>query len=158
MSVQQRLAADLVAAGDQTKLLLIISVNLGNGNSADIEVHTDSEPQKLAEQFCLTHGLGRELTQPIAQTIIDQTNARWRDLEQHYLAEDFRAQAKPKPAAAPRAAQTPRPESAPASAPQQQGARTARGTGGRKAKGPSVFDRLHQNAILRNDNLKQKRE
>lgn len=155
-AVQQRLAADLQAAGDTSKLLLIISVNLGNGNSADIEVHTDSEPQKLAETFCQAHDLGRELTQPIAQTIIDQTNARWRDLEQHYLAEDFRAQTKP---VAARAAQTPRPESAPAGEPQQQnpGARTARGTG-RKAKGKSVFNRLHDEASLRKDHLKQKRE
>lgn len=51
------------------KELLIMTIEIGDGNRDTIRVFEDDDPYDLATEFCQTHGLNPQIIEPLAQNI-----------------------------------------------------------------------------------------
>jgi hypothetical protein len=54
----------------QPALLLITTVDLGNGEQDQIELHEGEQPHDAAQKFCEAHGLPEAVVQPLVQHIL----------------------------------------------------------------------------------------
>ena len=63
------------ASGTTKKVLLIMTVEIGDGRSAAIKVHEGDTAQNLAEQFCVEHSLSTSIVPPLSDHIQQHVSA-----------------------------------------------------------------------------------
>jgi hypothetical protein len=53
----------------KSPVILIMTVDIGDGRIGTIEVHSNDDPLELAKAFCAFHSLGDHVHAPLAQHI-----------------------------------------------------------------------------------------
>jgi hypothetical protein len=56
----------------ESEVLLIINVDIGQGDDTKVFYHKDDEPDKLAEEFCKKYGLDMSLKGVLERNIVDK--------------------------------------------------------------------------------------
>ena len=64
-----------------TKELLVMTIEIGNGNHDTIHVSENDDPADLAKDFCMKHGLSPNIVVPLAQNIYHNIEQVFKDRE-----------------------------------------------------------------------------